>query len=146
MEGMFLMYTALVLLHILGAVAMGIYAVIPFVVNKLKLVSASGQEGLLLGVHSANRIAQYALIAQFLTGGYMIGKGSYSMLWIILTMVVFLAIAALGGIMGKQIKVALQSAKAGQSNTAAIDKTQMFATLVFILFIIMVILMVYRNI
>lgn len=146
MEGMILMYTALVLLHILGAVAMGIYAVIPFVVNKLKLVSASGQEGLLLGVHSANQVAQYALIVQLLTGGYMIGTGSYSMLWIMLTMAVFLAIAALGGIMGKQIKVALQSAKAGQSNTAAIDKTQMFATLVFILFIIMVILMVYRYI
>ncbi len=54
-----------------------------------------------------NRAAQFALIIAFLTGGYMVSKAPYSILWMVLSIVLFLAIAALSGIMGKRMRLAL---------------------------------------
>ncbi|WP_411829132.1 hypothetical protein [Paenibacillus apiarius] len=92
---------------------------------------------------TANRIAQYFLIVQFITGGYLMSKGSYSVLWMVLTTVVFLAIAAFSGIMGKQLKAALQAVKSGQANQAAAGKISSFSFLIFVLFIVMILLMVF---
>lgn len=143
MKGCISMYNAFNLLHILGAVAMGFYAIVPFIVGKLDKVSTAGQEGLLIGVGTANRLAQYFLIVQFITGGYLMSQSKYSVFWMILTMVIFLAIAAFSGIMGKQIKLAIQSSKDGQVNEAAAGKIRIFSVLIFILFIAVVVLMVY---
>lgn len=137
------MYSAFNLLHILGAVFMGFYAIVPFIVGKMKTVSGPGQEGLLVGIVTANRIAQYFLIVQFITGGYLMSKAPYSVLWMVLTTVVFLAIAAFSGIMGKQLKAALQAVKSGQANQAAAGKISSFSFLIFVLFIVMILLMVF---
>jgi len=137
------MYSAFSLLHILGAVAMGFYAIVPFIVGKLNKLSTAGQEGLLVGVGTANRLGQYFLIVQFITGGYLMSQAKYSVFWMVSTTVVFLAIAAFSGIMGKQIKLAVQSAKSGKADAAATGKVRTFSTLIFVLFIVIVLLMVY---
>ncbi|MCG7405896.1 hypothetical protein MH117_00560 [Paenibacillus sp. ACRRX] len=138
------MWQPFMLVHILGAVLMGFYALAPFVAGKLKTVSAAGQEGVLTSMITANRIAQFMLIVNFITGGYLMSQGKYSYVWMGIVTLLFLAIAAFSGIMGKKMKLALQSVKNNQSNKAALDKITTFSTLIFVMFIVMVVLMVYN--
>lgn len=131
-------------IHMLGAIAMGFYAIVPFIVKELDKVTTAGQEGLLVGLDTANRIAQYSLFVQLITGGYLMSKGIYSVLWMVLTVFILLAIAACSGMMGKQIKLARQVVNNGQPNAAVTQKIRTFSLLIFSLFIVITVLMVYR--
>lgn len=132
------MLTAMLFLHIVGAVGMGIYAIMPFVVGKFKQLSGSAQEGLASGLVSAGRIGQYALVLQLLTGGYLISNsdaGDYTVAWIITTIVIFIAIGALTGIIQAPLKrIAAASAK-GENASSSIARVQMLSAITFILFL-----------
>ncbi|UHA72443.1 hypothetical protein [Paenibacillus sp. 481] len=137
------MQTAFSLLHIFGAVVTGFYAIVPFILSKVNKVTPAGQEGVLLSVFTANRIAQYFLIVQFITGGYLMTKSNYTPLWMALTTILLLAIGALSGIMGKNLKRAMEAAKAGQPDAALLKKLSTFSFIIFVLFIVMIVLMVF---
>ena len=83
-------------LHTIGAVGMGLYLLLPFLVGRVTQLTGEGQAGLADGLVFANRIAQYCLVLQLLTGGYMMTNADYTVLWMVLITVLFLAIAALG--------------------------------------------------
>lgn len=138
------MYNIFHFIHLLGAIAMGFYAIVPFIVRQLDKVPSTGREGLLVGIDTANRIAQYSLLAEFITGGYLMSQAKYSVLWMTLTTIIVLAIAACGGMMGKQIKLARQSGHHGQAYTMATGKISLFSFLIFFFFLTMVVLMVNR--
>lgn len=134
------MLNAMLFLHIVGAVGMGIYAIMPFVVGKFKQLSGSAQEGLATGLVSAGRIGQYALVLQLISGGYLIsGTGiDYSVSWMIATIVIFLAIGALSGIIQAPLKrIAVASAKS-ENASSSISRVQTLSTIIFVLFLVMI--------
>ncbi|MBU5350652.1 hypothetical protein ACN9MH_09420 [Paenibacillus silvae] len=134
------------LLHIIGALAMGFYLILPFAVGKIRTLSAAAQEGAFASLRTLNKIAQYALVIQLLTGGYLMTKGNYSHMWMAVVVVLLLAIAAIGGIMGKPLRLAAEGAKNNQDVTPQQSKIRMFSTLLAVFLLIMVYLMVERTI
>ncbi len=137
------MFEIMILLHVIGAIGMGFYLVLPMMIGKASKLAGAGQEGLSVGLLSANRIAQYFLVLQFLTGGYLISQAKYAVVWIVLIMVLFLAIAAIGGIVSKPLKAVKASIQSGQSATAHINKARVMSLIILLLYVAMIIMMKY---
>ncbi|KKC47331.1 MULTISPECIES: hypothetical protein [Paenibacillus] len=136
------MNSIMIFLHVLGAGGVGFYLILPFLVGRASRLAGAGQQGLAEGLIAGNRIAQYFLILQFLTGGYLISQADYTVLWMVLVIVLFLAIAALGGIQTKPLKRIVSQIQAGQSATAEIGKVRMFSFILLVLYIVTLYLMV----
>jgi hypothetical protein len=134
----------MIFLHVLGAGGLGYYLILPFLVGRASRLAGTGQQGLAEGLLAGNRIAQYFLILQFLTGGYLISKPIYSVLWMVPVVVLFLAIAALGGIQTKPLKRIVSQIQAGQSATAEIGKVRTFSFILLLLYVVILYLMVNR--
>ena len=137
------MYNVLFLLHMLGTAALGFYLILPFVVGGIQKLSINAQEGSITTVRVANRIAQYGLLVQLLTGGYMMTKGEYSPVWMTIITLILLAMFALAGIMGKPLKLALAGIKEKRDIKAEIGKLRTFSLILAVLLIVMIYFMVY---
>lgn len=129
------MFNVMLFLHVLGAVGMGFYVVLPVMLGRASKLAGVGQGGLSEGLLSANRIAQYFLIVQLLTGGYLMSQNDYSVVWMVIITVLFLAIAALGGIISKPLKLVVASIQEGKSATAHINKARIMSIIVLVLYI-----------
>ena len=138
------MLKVMLFLHIVGAVGMGIYAILPFVVGKFKQLSGSAQEGLASGLVTAGRFGQYSLVLQLLTGGYLISNSEmpdYTVAWMITVVVIFIAIGALTGIIQAPLKrIAVASVK-GENASGSVSKVQTLSVIIFILFMVTIWLM-----
>ncbi|MFD0962280.1 hypothetical protein [Paenibacillus chungangensis] len=132
------MYSAFLLLHVIGAVGMGFYLVLPIMLGRAPKLAGAGQGGLAEGLLSANRIAQYFLILQLLTGGYIMTKADYAVIWMIIITVLFLGIAALGGIISKPLKAVVAANEAGQSASEHIGKARVLSLVVLVLYLVMI--------
>ncbi|RXZ84649.1 hypothetical protein EBB07_01115 [Paenibacillaceae bacterium] len=133
----------MVFLHVIGSAGLGFYVLLPFLVSRATQLSGSGQEGLADGLLNGNRIAQYFLVLQLLTGGYLISKASYTVMWMVLVLLLFLAMSAVAGIMAKPMKRIVASLQAGQSATAHIKRTQTMSIIVLVLYGAIIYLMKY---
>ncbi|CAM4117974.1 hypothetical protein L1N85_02765 [Paenibacillus alkaliterrae] len=130
------MFNVMLFLHVLGAVGMGFYVVLPFMVGRASNLAGLGQGGLADGLISANRIVQYFLIVQLLTGGYMISQADYTVAWMVIVVLLFLAIGALGGIITKPLKRVVSSIEEGKSATAHINKARVMSYIILALYIV----------
>lgn len=137
------MNNAMIFLHVLGAIGMGFYIVLPIMIGRATKLAGVGQAGLADGLASANRIIQYFLIVQLLTGGYLMSQGDYTVAWMIIVIILFLAIAAISGIMSKPLKQIVSSNQAGQSATGHIMKARMFSLIVLVLYVVVIYFMVF---
>ncbi|MBD2870506.1 hypothetical protein [Paenibacillus arenilitoris] len=135
------MFKTMLILHVLGAAGMGFYLVLPFMVGRASKLAGIGQGGLAEGLLSANRIAQYFLVLQLLTGGYLISQADYTVAWMIIIVVLFLAIAALGGIVSKPLKRVVSAIAEGKSATADIGKARVMSIIVLVLYVAIIIFM-----
>ncbi|WP_019640323.1 hypothetical protein [Paenibacillus fonticola] len=133
-------------LHIIGALSLGFYLVLPFVFGAIRKLSLAAQEGMLSAIKTLNRYAQFGLIIQLLTGGYLVGKGGYSVPWMIVVVVLFLAIGALGGIMAKPLKLALSSIQNNNSIAAETGKLRTLSALLSVSVLLISFLMVFSKI
>ena len=133
----------MVFLHVIGATGMGFYIALPFLVGRASKLNGAGQAGLADGLSSANRIAQYFLVLQLLTGGYLMSQGEYKVIWMIVVVVLFLAIAALGGIVSKPLKRIATSIQAGQSASSHIDRARMLSIIILIVYLVIIYFMKY---
>ncbi|OXM15305.1 hypothetical protein [Paenibacillus herberti] len=137
------MTDVMVFLHVLGAGGLGFYLILPFLVGRASRLAGVGQQGLAEGLITGNRVAQYFLIVQFITGGYLItAAGEYTVVWMVISILLFLAIAALGGIQTKPLKGIVSQIQAGQSAAASIAKVRMFSFILLALYVIIMYLMV----
>jgi hypothetical protein len=130
-------------LHVLGAVGMGFYIVLPIMVGRASKLAGVGQGGLADGLLSANRIAQYFLILQLLTGGYLMSQADYTVTWMVIIILLFLGIAALGGIVSKPLKRVVSSIQEGQSATAHINKARVMSMIILVLYIVIIYFMMF---
>lgn len=140
------MYQVFVFLHVLAAIMMGIYLMIPFLASRVQaLQNGSAQFGFLNVLFAMNRAGQLALVISFLSGGYLAGKSGFSVLWMILAVVLFLAIGALTGVLGSKMRKALQD-PAGASIGEHIGSIKSLSTVTGILFFLTVALMKFPNV
>jgi hypothetical protein len=136
----------LLFLHAIGAVGLGIYLLLPFLVGRITQLSSEGQAGFADGLLTANRVAQICLAVQLLTGLYLMTLADYSPLWSTLTLVLFLGIGALGGVMTKPLKAIVTAAKAGESASGHIARVRMFSFLLLALYVAIIFVMEYPQI
>ncbi|NIK76030.1 hypothetical protein FHS15_001137 [Paenibacillus castaneae] len=132
------MYNVMIFLHVLGAVGMGFYIVLPFMIGRATKLAGVGQGGLADGLLSANRIAQYFLVLQLLTGGYLVSQKDYTVAWMIIIVVLFLAIAAIGGIVSKPLKLVVSSIGEGKSATSHINKARVLSLIILVIYIVII--------
>ncbi|WP_169087036.1 hypothetical protein [Paenibacillus sp. PL91] len=132
------MFKVMLFLHVLGAVGMGFYIVLPIMVGRASKLAGVGQGGLADGLLSANRIAQYFLVLQLLTGGYLMSQADYTVAWMVIIILLFLGIAALGGIISKPLKLVVASINDGKSATAHINKARVLSIIVLVLYIVII--------
>ncbi|WP_169713770.1 hypothetical protein [Paludifilum halophilum] len=86
--------------HVLGAVGMGFYLLLPFFLQKAFLE----KRPVLHVLYWMNFITQWVLVIQLFSGGYLYFKGSYSFLWIILVFITYMSIGGFGGLFGYYIR------------------------------------------
>ncbi|WP_139179424.1 hypothetical protein [Lihuaxuella thermophila] len=91
--------------HVLGAVGMGFYLVLPFFLQRMVLQNRS----VLHVLYWLNFLSQWILVVQLFTGGYLYTKGEYSAQWTILVALAYLAIGGFGGMFGYHIRHFLKS-------------------------------------
>ncbi|MFD0716482.1 hypothetical protein [Paenibacillus sp. GCM10027626] len=133
----------MLLLHVIGATGMGLYIVLPVLIGRASKLAGTGQAGLAEGLLSANRVAQYFLVLQLLTGGYLMSQLKYSYVWMAVVTVLFLAIAALGGIVSKPLKLIVADIQAGHSASSHIAKARALSMVILLIYIVILIFMKY---
>lgn len=137
------MLDIMLFLHVVGAVGMGIYAILPFLAGRFSKLSGSAQEGLASGLIAGGRIGQYSLVLQLLTGGYLISGTNvdYDTSWIIVIGVVFIAIGALSGIVQAPLKRIAAAAKDGRDASSYIGQVRSMSVIILLLFLVILWLM-----
>ncbi|ASA20311.1 hypothetical protein [Paenibacillus donghaensis] len=133
-------------LHMIGTLALGFYLVLPFILSGAAKLSAPAREGTMNAVGGFNRFAQYGLVVQLLTGGYMMSKGEYSIAWMAVVVVLLLAMFALGGIISRPLRVAAAGMRENRDVSAETAKIRLMSTLLMVSLIVMVFFMVYDDI
>lgn len=137
------MYSIMIFFHVISALLMGCFLVFPFLSGKAAALEGQEQISYVSLLTMLNRIAQFALVVSFLTGGAMISKVSVSVPWMIVATVLFLAVAATSGIMGANLKKILVANKAAVSTSAAASKVQTFSWLSGILLLLIIYVMTH---
>ena len=133
------------LLHLLGAIGMGFYLLLPFLVMRMQGMTAGGKAGLAGGLAAANRWGQILLLVQLLTGVFLAARDGVSTPWIVVVIVVLVLIGAVTGMLGKplrQLRTENQTAAAVQEQ---LRKVQLFGWIAFALFLVMILLMYYPE-
>jgi len=140
------MFDFILFLHVLGSLAVGFYLLLPFVAGKLAGLNPQAQVGYAKGIFGLNRIGQWLLIVQFLTGGYLISSAGVSVRWMIVVIVLFVALGAMSGMIAGPLKRII--AHGGEGKAAAREdasKLSTFSTIASILVLALLVLMYYEN-
>ncbi|GIP55327.1 hypothetical protein J42TS3_43620 [Paenibacillus vini] len=140
------MFVIMLFLHIVGALALGFYLILPIVFSKVTKLTPAAQEGTVSAVKTLNTYAQIGLVIQLLTGGYLMTKGEYSTAWMVIVVILFLAIGAFSGIMGKPLRQALEGIRSNKGIAEVAGKLRMFGTLLCVCVLLISFFMVYRVI
>jgi len=130
----------------IGTLALGFYLVLPFILGRAEKLSPAAKEGTLSAIGGFNRFAQYGLVIQLLTGGYMMTKGDYSVAWMIIIVVLLLAMFALGGIMSKPLRLASAGMRENRDVSAETGKLRTLSALLSVSLLLMVFFMVFNDI
>lgn len=139
-------WKVLMLIHMIGTLALGFYLVLPFVLNKTAKLSGTAKEGTLNVVSGFNRYAQYGLIIQLLSGGYMMTKGEYSIPWMTVVVVLLVAMFAFAGVMGKPLRLAAAGMRENRDVSAETGKIRTMSILLAVCLVLMIFFMVYDDI
>ncbi|MNI98823.1 hypothetical protein D3C73_1577460 [compost metagenome] len=73
-------------------------------------------------------------------------KGEYSTAWMVIVVILFLAIGAFSGIMGKPLRQALEGIRSNKGIAEVAGKLRMFGTLLCVCVLLISFFMVYRVI
>ncbi len=137
------MYNFFVFLHVLGAIGLGYYLILPLLMRNITKLTGQALESYLTGLFGTSRIAQYLLVIQLLTGGYMMSMNDYTVAWMISSIGFFLVAAAISGIMNKAMKTTIKDIKAGGSGEAQLSSIRLFSIIVSISMLIVIYFMMY---
>ena len=139
------MHQFIVFLHILGSISVGFYLLLPFAAPKLAELTADARAGFARGMYGMNRLGQWLLIVQFLTGGYLIADANVSTVWIIAVIVLFVVLGAMSGMIGAPLRRIMKAGGEGGAAAAKdVSKVRTFSAIAAVMVLLETILMVYR--
>ncbi len=128
-------------LHALGALTVGFYLLLPFVASRLAGLHPQSQLGFARVLFNLNRIGQWMLVAQFLTGGYLISQYDKSVPWMIVVIVLFLGIGAMSGMIAGPLKRIIAHGGEGKAaaakDAAKLSRFSGIATLLLLALLVM---------
>jgi hypothetical protein len=133
----------LLFLHVVGAVGLGFYLVLPFMMMRITGLTNEALQPYLNGLYGTSRIGQYLLVIQLLTGGYLISQSEYTVMWIILSIVFFIIIGALSGIMNKNLKVALKHLNNNETAEQPLGTAKSLSIIVSLSLLVILYIMMY---
>lgn len=133
----------IVFLHLIGAVMMGFYLVFPFLLGKMKALSLDGQAGYLRIAYHINFISQFTLIAQLITGCYLISVIHMSVAWLITVFTLFTAVGALMGFFSRLLRQSTKQLIMG-NDVGYIKPVGAFSYAIFVLLIAILSVMFFR--
>lgn len=134
------MYEIMFTLHVLSAVAIGFYMLLPIAAARLAGLQGDKLAGFAGPLAVMNRFGQYILIVTFLTGGAMLADAGVATLWWIIAVVLILILFAMSGMMSKPLK---RLADPGAQDKAALaGKVRTFSLINAVVLIAAVLLMV----
>jgi uncharacterized membrane protein YhaH (DUF805 family) len=131
----------LLFLHIAGAIAMGFYFLLPFLAARAGKLSGAALSGHAAALRTANRIGQFVLLFEFLTGGYLISQYPYSTLWLILVLLFIVALGAVTGILGVRLKKLVDAAQSGGNAKPQLDSSAALSWIAAVFLLVIVYLM-----
>jgi hypothetical protein len=137
-----MMIQVFVFLHVLGAVLMGFYLMLPFLSARIGALGSQSQAGYVTVLFTANRVGQMMLAVELLSGGYLFSKVGYSIPWVIITLVLFLALGGLTGVLGKQMRLGLAD-DSGKEMKSKLGKIKMFSNLCGVLYLAIIVMMTF---
>src|SRR5690554_5294375 len=132
------MYNLFIFLHVLGAIGLGFYLILPLLLKNITKISGQALESYLSALFGTSRIAQYLLVIQLITGGYLMSKNDYTVAWMISSIGFFLVVAAISGIMNKGMKTTIKEIKAGGTGEAQLSSIRTFSYIVSISMLIVI--------
>ena len=118
------MYDIFFYAHMISAIGLLLYLFFPLFAMRLRAMKGAAQASMARTMIKANRIGQYILIVALLSGGYMVSKVDYSVLWMIVSIVLILVMFALAGMSGKPLK---KVAASGTDSGRSADKVRTFS-------------------
>jgi uncharacterized membrane protein len=134
------MYQIMYALHVLSAVSIGFYALMPFATFAMAGLAAEKLAGYAGPLAKMNRISQFVLIVTLLSGGTMLHDAGVSAAWGATAVVLLLLIGAVSGMMSRQLK---RLAKGDAADAAAlIGKLRILSVIVAVALLLVVLLMV----
>ncbi|MFD0679533.1 MULTISPECIES: hypothetical protein [unclassified Paenibacillus] len=134
------MHNLFVYLHVLSAILMGVYLMFPFLSMRIEALSGAAQVGFLNVLYATNRSGQLALVIALLSGGYLVSKSGFSVAWMIVAVVLFLALGGLTGVLGSAMRKALADDN-GSSVKAHIGKIKKISVISGVIFFLLVTMM-----
>ncbi|SEB88761.1 hypothetical protein [Paenibacillus sp. GP183] len=137
------MNSVMLFLHVISAILMGSYLVLPFLSGRAAALSGLEQQSNVSLLITLNRVGQIALVVALLTGGAMISTAGVSVAFMITAIILVLAIGATSGIMGSSLKKMLDASKADSSTSVPASKVQTFSWLSAILILFIVYIMTH---
>lgn len=132
-----------VFLHVLSAMMMGIYLMMPFLSMRIQVLSGHAQFGFVSVLFALNRTGQLALIISLLSGGYLVSKSPHSIAWMIASVVVFLGLGAITGVLGGAMRKSLGD-PSGSKIQEHLGKIKSMSVISGILFFLMVGIMIFK--
>jgi hypothetical protein len=139
------MYQIIFFLHVLSAILMGFYLLLPFLIKSAAGLPKPAQAGFAGALQVLNKMGQYILIVAFLSGGYMVSKVNVSVLWMVVSILLFLVIGAMAGMMTKPIKRWIEHVNSAQSAEDELRKLNSFSTIAGLSFLIMTVIMIFPG-
>lgn len=139
------MYQFIVFMHVIGAVGLGFYLLMPLLLGRSKTMTGSALVTYLGNLYGPCRIMQYLLIAQLLTGGYMMSQRNYSTLWMTLVIVVFTIAGGLSGMLNYKVKRTIRNLEAGSDSKASFASSVIYGWLTFVSLLAVLYLMKYPT-
>ncbi len=139
------MYNFMIFLHVIGAVGLGFYLISPLLLGRIDRMTGAVLENYLSGLHATGRAMQFLLIVQLLTGGYLMSKLPYTTMWIILTSVFFLVVAAITGMLNGKMKKAAKELQGGGTGESYLKSIKSFGYISAVSMLIILYLMMYPS-
>jgi hypothetical protein len=137
------MESVMIFLHVVSAVLLGSYLLLPFLSGRAAALSGVEQQSQIGLLITLNRVGQFSLIVALVTGGALIHSAGVAVAWMIVTFVLFLAIGATSGIMGANLKKMLIASKEESSTSVPASKVQTFSWISGIVLLLLIYIMTH---
>jgi hypothetical protein len=127
------MFYAMYVIHILCSVYLIFYFLLPF------MAGGAANRQTAKGLHLMNRIGQYILVLELISGGYMVMKGDYHLAWVISALLLILIMFAMTGMSSKPFKQLL----AGEPSEQPIRKIRIYSLIAGVAYLILMTMMFF---